>query len=158
MRSHQEEGPGHCSISKSSWSIYNKYCTYKKDFLRATFLFQRKMIENHVFLFPFKVVAANRSGQLTIEVETHEVTITTYFKNVEVEFIEQSAADERPEVVRRDERFEVRIDIQKLNSLLNAQQSMFKRITCSISDGQSLHLVLQTDETTVNYYLPAMIS
>ena len=106
----------------------------------------------------FKVVAANRTGQLTIEIETDEVTITTYFKNMDVDFVEEQSADERPEVVRRSERFEARIDIQKLNSFLNAQQSIPNKIVYNISDSHSLHVGFHTEETVINYYLPAMIS
>lgn len=106
----------------------------------------------------FKVIAANRTGQLTIGIESDEVTITTYFKNMDVDFVEEQSADERPEVVRRNERFEARIDIQKLNSFLNAQQSIPSKILYNISDSHSLHVAFHTDETVINYYLPAMIS
>jgi len=118
----------------------------------------KSVVERMKNISGYAVVAANRVGQLTIEIETDEVTITTYFKNMEVDFVEELSADERPEVIRRDERFEAKIDIQKLYSFLNAQQSIPTKVACNISDSHSLHLAYHTDETVVNYYLPAMIS
>ena len=77
---------------------------------------------------------------------------------MDVDFVEELSADERPEVVRRDDRFEAKIDIQKLYSFLNAQQSVPTKVACSISDSHSLHIAYHTDGTVLNYYLPAMIS
>ena len=77
---------------------------------------------------------------------------------MDVDYIQEASVDERPEVVLRDERFEARIDIQKLYSFLNAQQSIPNKIVCNINEGKSLHVVFHTDETAINYYLPTMIS
>ena len=76
---------------------------------------------------------------------------------MDVEFVEGPSPDERPQVIRHDERFEARIDIQKLYSFLNAQQSIPTKIGCNISDSHSLHLAFHTDETVINFYIPAMI-
>lgn len=77
---------------------------------------------------------------------------------MEVEFVLDSSSDERHDAVRRDERFEARIDIQKLYLCLNAQQSLPNKIVCNISEGNSLHVVFHIDETRINYCLPAMIN
>ena len=103
------------------------------------------------------MIAANRSGQLTLEIETDLVNITTIFKHMDVETPNESSAEERPDVIRRDDRFEARVDIVKLHSLLNAQQSMPSKIICSICDEQCIHVVIYCDETVLNFLLPAMI-
>ena len=77
---------------------------------------------------------------------------------MDVDIPESSSTDERPDVILRDERFEARIDIQKLYSFLHAQQASPNRIICNISEGHSIHVILHTDETILNYFLPAMIS
>ncbi len=104
------------------------------------------------------MIAANRAGQLTLEAETDEVTIATYFKHMEVDVSARQSQDGRPESIKKDDRFEARIDNQKLYSFLHSQQLNAKKIVCNIVDGQSVYLMLHADETVIHYCLPAMLS
>ncbi len=112
----------------------------------------------HGPIFSQQVLGANRLGQLTLEVETDEVTITTYFKHMDIAVPGNDSQNDLPDRLRKEQRFEARVDNQKLNAFLHSQQLCPNRIVCNINDGQSVHLLLYTDETVIHYFLPAMLS
>ena len=77
---------------------------------------------------------------------------------MEVESPESASQNERPEIIRKEERFDAKVDIGKLYAFLHAQQSNPSKIVCNIVEGECVYLSLQTDETNVYYCLPAMLT
>ena len=58
---------------------------------------------------------------------------------------------------KRDEPAEARVDISKLSIFLHSQQFNPSKIICSIVHSQSLHLFLDTEDTSIHYYQPAVL-
>jgi len=136
---------------------------YWDDFAKPTFLnydiqvnlpqlrVLKNIVERMKNLSGFMVVSASRDGNLQFKVETDDVTATTHFKNmIHNKPIHQLSDDSL------DDRFEARVDINKLVTFLHVQLFNPTNSVCGIVNGQAVQLFVQCNDVQFQYYIPAI--
>eukprot|EP00050_Salpingoeca_kvevrii_P022663 m.130295 g.130295 ORF g.130295 m.130295 type:complete len:407 (-) comp9781_c0_seq5:175-1395(-) len=100
------------------------------------------------------IVSANNSGELSLQIDSTMVTVTTSFNHLEnppVNLddlgIERSSRDPT-QFVRS------RIDIKRLAQFFSGQQQHFSNVLMSISPDKAVTLILLDERSTITYYIP----
>jgi HUS1 checkpoint protein len=102
----------------------------------------------------YMTVAANMSGELQLKMEADDVTVTTYFRDLQNHVFDTSVAGE----VSRDNStmYEARIDVRKFSQFLQGQQFNPTKVICNVIDSKGLQVFLLHEDVSLQYYIPAI--
>jgi len=112
----------------------------------------KNIVERMKNISGYMMLSASNDGELRFTVETDEVTVTTHFKNME---IEDSESDEISNE-ENGENIEAKIEIQKLVTFLHVQQFNPTKVICGIVHGQAVHMFLMCHDVMFQYFIPAV--
>ncbi|EDO49542.1 predicted protein [Nematostella vectensis] len=114
----------------------------------------RNVVDRMKNLGNFLTISASYTGTMTLGVETDLVTVTTYFKHLDIPTWENDA----PMSHNRDPdaMVEARVDIKKIATFLNGQQFGPNRVICNIVENRAVQFFLLHEDVSLQYMIPTV--
>ncbi|XP_076041010.1 hus1-like checkpoint clamp component isoform X2 [Oratosquilla oratoria] len=115
----------------------------------------RHVVERMKNLSSHLSLQANRKGDLSLNVNTDTVSVSTYFKHLSMPVWDDTPAN--MDVDGEESDFQsATVDIKKFALFLQGDQINPTKVICNIVTGRMVHLFLLHEDVSLQYFLPAM--
>ena len=116
----------------------------------------RHLLERYKSLGQAVTVSANKSGRLSLKVESDEGTFSTHYPDLRVPvYRDDTLPWQRGDSAALPDSAAVRVDLRRLGLFLSGDQSPPKRAIANIVDSDTLHMFFLHEDLLVQYFLPA---
>jgi len=105
-----------------------------------------KNIDNYLIL------QANMAGELTLKVQTDNISIATFYRKLEHPHIE----GKEPPTTNSDQKAKVKVDVKKFARFLYSSHIGPRNVICCIVEDTALVLHVLLDDLFITYYIPVI--
>jgi len=112
----------------------------------------KNVIERMKNIESFLILQANMAGELTLKVQTDNISVATFYRKLEHPNIEGKNAP----VANPDQKAKVKVDIKKFSRFLFSHIIVPRNVICCIVEDTALVLHVLLDDLFITYYIPVL--
>jgi HUS1 checkpoint protein len=112
----------------------------------------KNVIERMKNIDNYLILQANMAGELTLKVQTDNISVATFYRKLEHPHIEgKEAPNTNP-----DQKAKVKVDVKKFSRFLFSHIIIPKNVICCIVEDTALVLHVLLDDLFITYYIPVL--
>jgi len=112
----------------------------------------RNVVDRMKNLDGYLIIQANMAGELTLKVQTDNISVATFFKKLDHPLIE----GKDPPTNNPDLKAKVKVDVKKFSKFLFSHIVAPKNVICCIVEDNALVLHVLLDDLFMTYYIPVL--
>jgi HUS1 checkpoint protein len=112
----------------------------------------KNVVERMKNIDNYLILQANMAGELTLKVQTDNISVATFYRKLEHPHIE---GKETP-VTSSEQKAKVKVDVKKFSKFLFSHVIVPKNVICCIVEDTALVLHVLLDDLFITYYIPVL--